>query len=99
MKLRTDVKETGVNRRRRYDFTAIKPGSSAWVETEQERARLLSAFKYWVMNSKNASIRTNAYATSEKVDATDPDGAGYRVFFKTRNEPIGKVTPPADGEI
>lgn len=97
MKLRTDVKETGHNRRRRYNFTGIKPGSSAWVATAQERAQMLSAFKYYVR--KNGA-EDRAYATSEKVDETDPDGTGYRVFFKSRKaDMIQNVTPPAEDEI
>lgn len=98
MKLREDVKEKGTTRRRRYSFAGVKSGSSAWVATEQERSRLLSAFKYFVQNNKNENFKANAYATSEKVDHTDPDGPGYRVFFKSRKEPIGKVTEvPEDG--
>ena len=88
MKLREDVQEHGRTRKAKYDFSGVRPGSSAWVATQAERVRLLSAFKYWVKNNRDMRVRANAYAVSEKVGQSDPDGTGFRVFFKTREAPV-----------
>lgn len=61
----------------KYDFARLRPGASWHVDTDKERTRVLAAFTYWAKNIR----KIQAKATSLKVDASDPDGPGYRIWF------------------
>lgn len=90
VKMRIDI-DPPTPRSKRYDFDKLRPGASWHVETNAERLRILSAFKYWASNIK----RVPARATSLKVDATDPDGPGYRIWFvSTRPQPAPAPQQP-----
>ena len=79
VKMRIDI-DPPAPRSKRYDFDKLRPGASWHVQTNAERLRILSAFKYWAANIKKVPAR----ATSLKVDATDPDGEGYRIWFVSK---------------
>lgn len=96
--IREDVGLGAVSRKSKYDFSHVKLGSSLHVSTSEERARLVAAFNYWGKYGKGKG----AWATSRKVDATDPDGAGFRVWFMAADKKdIGviKIGAPAEDEI
>jgi len=73
----------------RYDFRQAVHGTSVHVETSAERGRVMSAFKDYTTRTGKGHL----YAMSHKVDATDPRGEGYRVFFRSRIED----SPTIDG--
>lgn len=60
----------------RPDFDTARVGQSFHVQTREEYQRILSSFVYW--KSKND---TNLKLSRRKVNASDPDGQGYRVWF------------------
>lgn len=59
-----------------YDFTSAKPGTSQWVETNEERIALYQAFKRWVAKSPSRIA-----GKTVRVGDDDPRGAGYRLVF------------------
>ena len=99
MEIDKGIPQRGRTQKTRYNFAAVKPGDSTHVKTAAQRVRILSAFRYWVMNNKERRIRALAYATSEKVGEDDPRGAGYRVFFKARADVAEKAGEDKDVDI
>ena len=94
MKERTDLEEP-VRGHRRYNFDRLRPGTSWHVDTNEERCRVMASFTYWAKNIKKIPAR----ATSLKVDETDPDGPGFRIWFvSTRPKPMPVEQPPAQGD-
>ena len=94
------VKETAERARTRYNFDQVRPGASLHVETDAERCRVMAAFKYW---SKQKQERRGAYATSSKVGDEDPNGPGFRIWFKSKREDAARlaaqVNMPNGGDI
>lgn len=82
MNRRTNIDKPAGTKKDRYDFGIFKPGDSTHAKDAGERSRIMTAFKYWA--DKNPKAQGDAYATSLKVDATDPDGPGYRIWFMSR---------------
>ena len=95
MKERLDI-QPPARGHQRYNFDSLRPGASWHVETNEERTRILSAFKYWAANIKKIPAR----ATSQKVDETDPDGPGYRIWFlSARPKTMQAPAAPKNDEI
>lgn len=68
-----------------YDFTGAAPGTSIWVETNNQRIALYSAFNRW----KEATGSKIAGKTM-RVGASDPRGEGYRLVFSS---PVIQLRP------
>ena len=64
-----------------YNFDKYELDDSVHVATDRERRNLLIAFKYW---AKHIAKKPHRYVISRKVDETDPDGAGFRIWFKSK---------------
>ena len=82
--------------RRKFDFTQFNSGSSTHVKTDRERKNVLIAFKYWSQHTPEGKRRKGAYATSRKVDDTDPAGPGYRIWFLKREAALSAAVAPQD---
>lgn len=77
MNVRSNVPAPKPIKRISDTFKRMRHGDSMHVgKTEYERVKVMSSFIAWAKR-KNSTMT----ATSRKVDATDPDGAGYRVWF------------------
>lgn len=86
------IPEPPNTRKRRWDFKGVKPGYSTHVKTDDERCRVMSAFRYHVENDPR--MRVDAYATSAAVGKEDPRGPGFRVFFRSRKLDGVELDPP-----
>lgn len=82
-KSRIDVDPPKEKRRRQIDFWKLRPNRetgqvhSIHVLTAGERARIAVAFRYWAEHV----AKIDAHAITKRVDETDPDGPGYRIWF------------------
>lgn len=95
-KSRIDVPPPSEKRHKRIDFNLLRPKDgkvhSLHVPTAGDRARVMVAFRYWVENI----ARVQAHAISKKVDATDPDGPGYRIWFMSGPRDSAGAEPKGD---
>lgn len=91
-----DVPEGQRRPRSRYNFDQVRPGASMHVATNEDRCRVMAAFKYW---SKQRPERRGAYAISAKVGHEDPRGPGFRVWFKSKKADASRTAAMTDTGI
>ena len=60
----------------KIDDHKMRPGQSVWVATANERERIQSAFGGYKRLHKSPLV-----VKTRKVDASDPRGAGFRIWF------------------
>ncbi|UNY40304.1 hypothetical protein KLEP181_gp65 [Paracoccus phage vB_PmaP_KLEP18-1] len=63
--------------RGKYDWTVVKPGVSVHVDTLVQAHSIRASFVYWQSKGNAQGLKT----TRRRVDHTDPDGPGYRIWF------------------
>lgn len=97
MEFEYGVDETEQKARTRYNFDKIKHGASLHVQTNQERCRVLAAFRYWALRDK--AKRSGAYATSAKVGDDDPKGPGFRIWFKSKAHDAARMAAQVDNAV
>lgn len=66
-----------------YPFEQLRDGASIWVSTHSQRVTLMKAFNRW--KARNGSTLS---ASSKVVGRHDPNGYGFRVFFKADITPM-----------
>lgn len=85
MEFDSGIEESSAERSK-FDFSGVRDGASLWAASHTERVNIMTAFARW-----KERMGSGFSATSSKVSAKDPRGAGYRIWFKAEATAIRPV--------